>query len=85
MILQLGLLSRHDARNAAEDLRSLQGRRNEVLVAFRLLHVYPELKRAVDLAVLHEISPRDPRVVAICRRQVALLHILGQVQLDVPE
>jgi hypothetical protein len=85
IVFQLSLLSSHDARYAAKHLRCLQRRRNEVLVAFYMLHVDAQLQRAVDLAVLHEISPRNSRVIAIGRRHVALLYILGQVQFDVSE
>lgn len=82
MILKFGLLSRHDTSDATEDLRRLQGRRNKVLVAFRLLHVDSDLERAVDLAVLHKVPPRDARFLARDGRHLALLHVLGQVELD---
>lgn len=85
MILELRLLSRHDTSNAAEDLRSLQGRRNEVLIPFRLLHVYPKLERAVDLAVLHKIPPRYAWLLACHGRHLALLHVLGKVEFDRPQ
>jgi hypothetical protein len=85
VVLELCLLACHDACNAAKHLRSLQRRRNVVLVALGLPHVYPNLQRAVDLAVLHEISPCDPRIVVIGGPEVALLDIFGQVQLNVAE
>jgi hypothetical protein len=85
VVFELCLLACHDTRNPAEHLRGLQCRRNEALIALDLLHIYPQLECAVDLAVLHEISPGNSRVVAGSGRHVALLNILGQVQLDVPE
>jgi hypothetical protein len=79
------LLACHNARNTTEHLRSLQRRRDEALIALDLLHIYPQLECAVDLAVLHEIPSSNSGVVTGSRRQVALLHILGQVQLDMPK
>jgi hypothetical protein len=84
-VLEFCLLASHDACNAAKHLRSLERRRNVVLVALCLPHVYANLQRAVDLAVLHEISPCDARVLVVRGPEVALLDILGQVQLDVAE
>jgi hypothetical protein len=84
-VLHFSLLARHDAGDAAKHLRRLQGGRNVVLVALSLPHVYAQLDCAVDLALLHQVSPRDAWVVAIGGRKIALLDILGQVQLDVAE
>jgi len=82
VVLKFGLLSRHDTSDATEDLRSLQGRRDKILVALRLLHINSDLERAVDLAVLHEVPPRDAWFLARDGRHLALLHVLGQVELD---
>lgn len=82
VVLKFGLLSRHDTSDATEDLRRLQGRRNKVLVAFRLLHVYPELERAVDLAVLHKVSPCDAWLLTRHGRHLALLNVLGEIELN---
>lgn len=82
LVLELGLVAGHDARNAAEDLGRLQGGRNEVLVALDLAHVDANLERAVDLAVLHEVAPGDAGLFAGSSAHLALLDILGQVEPD---
>lgn len=82
LIFELGLFTGHDTRNAAEDLGSLECRRDVVLVSLDLFHVYPNLERAVDFAVLHEVSPCDARLLARHRAHLALFHVLCQVELD---
>lgn len=67
-------------------MRRLQRRRNKVPVALDLAHEDTDLERAIDLAVLHEISPRDPGLLAFCCSvHLALLHVLGQIELYVSQ
>lgn len=74
------LLARDDAGDAAENLRGFQRRRNIILVALCLPHGYAELQRAVDLALLHQVSPGDP-LVAFGRSDFTRVDILGEVDL----
>ena len=50
--------------------------RSEIPIPINLVHRYPHLKRAVDLAVLHQIPPHNTIVI------LALVDVFGQVELN---
>lgn len=52
----------------------------EFFITLNLLHMYPNSKRAVHLAILHQISPDDPLFVVI-----AFSHVFRKVKPDAPQ
>lgn len=74
---------RHNPRDTPKHSSSLQRRRNIIPLPINLPHTNAHLQRTINLTLHHQIPPHHPLLIpARSQAQLALLHILGQIQIQ---